>query len=131
MRQIKFRGWSKQSKQMYTLVYGTFHLVSLDRGKTASMQWTDGEYPEPVFDLEIMQFTGLHDKNGKEIWEGDRITIDASNKPYNAMVCEVLWKENDARWVFKQIGFNFFFHPGTYPVEVLGNVYENQELLKP
>jgi len=88
---------------------------------------------ECMEDNDIMQFTGLKDKNGKDIYEGDIIEMKHAFKGrYHKGVVEMI----DWRWTMR----NFFqgqldipnepFSEGTHYIEVIGNIYENPELLK-
>ncbi len=82
-------------------------------------------YPEEK--LEIMQFTGLKDKNGKDIWEGDIVTLNRilipSGKPAMA---QILYKSPTFLWLSDlEAGIDF-----TQVQEVIGNIYENPDLLK-
>ena len=102
--EIKFRAWDKKERFMYEL------------GRS-DIPW---EYPE----IELMQFTGLHDKNGKEIYEGDVV------KHYNG-VNPVTWETGLASF---QMSFSNFvldqeIIPDYSECEVIGNVYEHPELL--
>ncbi|MCP3462944.1 YopX family protein [Bradyrhizobium sp. CCGUVB23] len=83
-------------------------------------------YPEPVT---LMQFTGLRDKNGREIYEGDVIEKKQGDKRFRY----------DVR--FSNGSFGIEFPPPSYlwrafcdlprdNYEVIGNIYENPELLK-
>lgn len=108
MRPIKFRVWSMSHECMLPI------LREDDFGVLENN------------DHIVMQFTGLHDKNGKEIWEGD-VVINRNNN----------WAENLKKPCiveYEEGGFNPFVGDDraweTKYVEVLGNIYENPELLE-
>lgn len=71
---------------------------------------------------ELMQYTGLHDKNGKEIYEGDilKITYKLSGK---TIISSVRW----ANAKFKPTRLS---EHNQYEIEIIGNIYQNPELLK-
>lgn len=74
----------------------------------------------------LIQYTGLKDKIGVEIYEGDIISykspvVENTNR---FLVCE--WLEEDGAFVFGGIKTNYAIRYG----EVIGNIYENHELLK-
>ena len=77
----------------------------------------------------FQQFTGLKDKNGKEIYEGDVIRHRSRNE-YGS-IQDV---DTEVRW--EGTGWNFLGGNGAFPIvetdsgEVIGNIYENPELLK-
>lgn len=149
-RQIKFRAWIKQEKQMVTQAdFGEYSMVSngdgfgIVEGISGYNHWLKKD------DFEIMQYTGLKDKNGVEIFEGDVVRILYTDWPSNtdpnveledylisiSHVGEVIYqapefgilffKEN--RYGERQLGsFNYGAHGR---IEVIGNVYQNPELL--
>ena len=109
-----------------------------NRIKYADLEWFDdmfgfrfghrGFEEEDDSDVIIMQFTGLHDKNGKEIYEGD--ILDFGNKNYVPVVfdngCfnvfdEPLGWDFDSEEIPVKTNFNY--------CEIVGNIYENPELL--
>ena len=84
-------------------------------------------------DAIIMQYTGLKDKNGKEIYEGDICRLipteeNKHNSPHMVGIRTVYWDETYFSWYFT--GFVTISWGGFESIEVIGNIYENPELLK-
>jgi len=115
-REIKFRVWSVISKQMISAedMLKNDYLMGFDGRIYSQLQSRFGDRDC----WEIMQFTGLKDKNGKEIYEGDII----KNKYGVKRVVE--WKEGH-----NAIGFALGRASSDHR-EVIGNIYETPELLK-
>lgn len=122
MRPIKFRAWDKTTKSM---IDDYVHVGSC--GELYPKQFHSSAYSDKGCpDLILMQFTGLLDKNGKEIFEGD-ITKDSTG------LCLIDWNDQLASFCLRRNGwaFDHFFGEAVAPkdVEVTGNIYENPELL--
>ena len=116
MREIKFRAWHKTEQKMYP-VWGIFmetvgsdRLPFLDINELEPLQLTD--------EIELMQFTGILDKNGREIYEGDIVRWDGY--PHGVQYTRIV------EWVNEEA----MFLPNNMPhsVEVIGNIYEHPEL---
>lgn len=76
----------------------------------------------------FMQFTGLKDKNGKPIFEGDLIRIQEEGE-----IMEIRWSQRFASFVIKREGWTFshYFGEAVEPedVEVISNIFESPELI--
>ncbi len=90
--------------------------------------------------MPIMQFTGLLDRNGKEIYEGDvlrftEVDEDSCMGREDTHVGKVVWVEEIAQWRFiypsgQRRELHLVTHfPQVIHNEVIGNIYENPELL--
>ena len=116
-REIKFRAWDKLVNQWVKFNQPPKAVTGKSTSRILNIHGSDDN-------VVFMQFTGLKDKNGQEIYEGDIVKIDG-------MVGKVFW---DKEWTqFKcQWTPHQFFSLMTYPKnrEVIGNIYENKELLK-
>jgi len=110
MREIKFRAWDTENKCMRNNVAVGLGMVEYDLS-----------CHQPVEIMIPMQFTGLFDKNGKEIYEGDILKIGNSN-------IEVIWDKNNAWFTLKSNHFHLGFQSIFY--EVIGNIYEHPNLLE-
>ena len=112
-REIKFRAWIPNTGWL-----AEGFSIAMD-----GTEWYDDNgHSWPVCDLEIMQFTGLKDKNGKEIYEGDILTGEYVVTFYEGAFG--FWgKENS-------IPEFYMLYRYLNIKEVIGNIYENPELLK-
>ena len=157
MREIKFRAWNTEMEHMVfpSLEFGreiwpcTYKRIinneTDDNGDTIEvileMVSVDHILQSPEF--EVMQFTGLLDKNGKEIFEHDVIQFRYNDKceelGYGTVNAVVEFERG--MFVCKQIGFDYEgkkelpmslyeFMQGE-EITIVGNIFENPELLKP
>lgn len=125
MREIKFRAWHKE-KKIIGEVLGVDILhkeIYFSNGDVDCYGFSDFKY------IELMEYTGLKDKNEKEIYEGDIVKLRNNHgigvvKYYNewgAFVAEnVKFKPSVV------LGMNYCKED----IEVIGNIYENPELIK-
>lgn len=124
-RPIKFRAWDKLAKVM--LPVQTIDFVN-EKLTTGSADATFKEF-------ELMQYAGLKDRNGVEIYEGDIVGYTGfDDKRHKA---RIIWKEEECRFVAIIKKYKAWFTlssktpQGTdTDLEVIGNIYETPELLK-
>ena len=125
MRTIKFRAWDTKKQMMTGL---PFAIVSQSDNYLLVKDYSTNGFwvPEKTSRLIPMQFTGLLDKKGKEIWEGD-IVYDGD---YLSLVS---WAEGGFCLQHQKSRIKYpmqILTKENHKLEVIGNIYENPELLK-
>ena len=126
-REIKFRAWDKAVKMM--LVGDTWYNKELTILQDIEDLYIDKER------YELMQYTGLRDKNDTEIYEGD-ILKSTANGANCLDIFQVVWLESRASFRLKHIYVLNQDDSATFGMttvkdsfEIIGNIYQNPELL--
>ena len=139
MRELKFRVWDTTRKKFiidfvlspdgYVMCEGSPHLYYEGMHETK---------------IELIQYTGLKDKNGKEIYEGDILCCPhyPANGSWHYLYHKVMWDEKLAIWKTVSIGNKegeeitahgnpplWVYIKAEKEFEIIGNIYENPELL--
>ena len=116
---FKFRVYYKPHNKVYNVI-----CLNCDRQKEIIIEYNGSTALVEWENCEIMQSTGLHDKNGKLIYEGDIVQFPnpyEENKIFRQIV----------EWQELALTIGYSFTPFTaLTVEVIGNIYENPELLE-
>ena len=129
-RTIKFRAWHKHKKYMYSV-------ISYNWKSKAAKEENGGWHK----DIELMQYTGLKDKNGKEIYEGDILNFNGDN--FYSVVEYKLPKEVETPGFYTVEKKPKYYRVSHYPKEgrihfiphltikpeIIGNIYENPDIL--
>ena len=133
-REIKFRAWDKKNKSFipddnefkeYMIgLDGKFYKMDFYSGvsgyEDGNLIWNELE------NIVLMEYTGLKDKNGKEIYEGD-IVFSESNQYYKQD--EIIWDCFGMGWDIGKKDSWKLRSPMSSKTEIIGNIYENPELI--
>jgi uncharacterized phage protein (TIGR01671 family) len=139
MRELKFRVWNGMKMEYDVMVgkFGTFYVnpmdgQGLDPNDSASLTSCNTKYPE---NIPVMQCTGLKDKSGKDIYEGDKFKYTThSRSTMIDFIGSVAWDNQGSCWGYysnhqsgnlkafcswDEIEYDLLPH-----IEVVGNIYE-------
>lgn len=133
MKEIKFRAWDKELNRMCDVIQlGVRDIIVnfIEEDEISGFL--------PIDRFEIMQYTGLKDKNGTEIYEGDII------RTHENRIQKVIWNNNGFKLEYKfkrsYLGESYWeirkdielseTHNKRWGIKVIGNIYESPELLK-
>nr|DAL97544.1 MAG TPA: YopX protein [Caudoviricetes sp.] len=134
-REIKFRAWNKKDKVMVDVAamnFGPSGFWSLiEYAYDAELQLADS--------YELMQYTGIKDKNGREIYEGDILKVTGEDG--ESYVATVKWFGDEdypafdlegipAVWNYDANALATIFQSGVETCEVIGNIFEDKQLLE-
>lgn len=139
MREIKFRAWIKEQNIMLRWIRNIWctnngeQLEWINERNSDHYDYLKNDYTNLLYGrngdgVVLMQYTGLKDKNGKEIYEGDianAIVVDFDH-PEEIEIGKVVFKEGE--WVIenKKDSYPLYYQD---EVEIIGNIHENPELL--
>lgn len=129
-RIIKFRAWDKLKKKMFGVT--GMHFSEAGELSSISIDTGSGELQDLSCDnFELMQFTGLYDKNGKEIYRGD--IVKYYHYPKN--MCVIRWDDELLSYKVTVVSEGvycedyFFIKSDSSKFQLIGNIYENPELI--
>ena len=134
MRSIKFRAWDKGNKTMVPVDQIRFSL----NGEISGIKWTVSEIEDRVVlkeNLILMQFTGKKDSEGKEIYEEDVVDVLLADSRQVKGVIKFIdgCFDIDFMAIIRRYGQDRDYlkcYTVNHAVKIMGNIYENEDLLK-
>ncbi|MDT9552212.1 YopX family protein [Enterococcus faecium] len=132
----KFRAWDKKTETIQEIESISFKEKKLVIDQK-SVTWFNSDYIRNFGEVDLMQSTGMKDKNGVDIFEWDIVLVNVSNG-FDHLVNEktvVQESEFHSGLIYKSLAsgmeYRVFKHKKMdYEYEVIGNIYENSELLE-
>lgn len=126
----KYRAWDKEYKEMVHV-----NALVFDEQVIKATYQNGNIVKEDVKNYELMQSTGLFDKNGKEIFEGDILKVANNDSSWFEVV---KYDHNKAMFISKEMNLKYevpetplydLFSPYLFKVEVIGNILEDGDLI--
>lgn len=126
MREIKFRAWNGK-KMIYRGLHDKNWYYTPKNDENGCHWAFPADQSDALF--KIMEYTGLKDKNGKEIYEGDIINI--GDKDEICSIEKTFIEYEGGSFIIKYLGFKYsLWNFDSNDIEIVGNIYENPELLE-
>lgn len=134
MKEYKFRVWDKDTKRMHICGEDIHDEIDFEQGTNKAFYYNlqngCGSLTENSTYI-LMQYTGLKDKNGKEIYEGDIVSFnlktDAEGCPN--IIGYIEYQTTFSSFRIMSILGSFALDYNIKEIEVIGNIYDNPELL--
>ena len=120
MRDIKFRSYNPRDKKMHYDITG----IEIVNDGSISGIFIDGAF-FLIEEVYLMQYTGLKDKNGKEIYEGDIVSLQFD---LSSEISKVVWLQDISGYIVENI--SILNKDLAEKIIVIGNIYDNPDLLE-
>ncbi|MCP1178506.1 MULTISPECIES: YopX family protein [Bacillus] len=130
--QIKYRAWDNVKDKMYYVGEEDYISFGFESNGIVAYDVTEDEAEfKTLHHLQYMQYIGLKDKNGNEIFVGDVVNTIYDGELFTGIIVydefELGFKATNGK---ENYGSKFQYLPCCEEVEIIGNIYENSELLK-
>ena len=147
MREIKFRAFLRSNQRLpngITLGYekfprGIYEIMDLNLASEIVTLWSEKEqtcFEVSFRKVELLQYTGFKDKNGKEIYDRYIVSVKYLYDKRTTDRAQVVWQEDKASFGLKSLKgltnevYELYQVTAEHNLEIIGNIYENPELLQ-
>ena len=124
MENLRFRAWDKKDKAIRDVT----HIIYMYESVVLNVERTF--YERTFCEIELMQSTGLKDKNGTEIYEGNIVKYGTVPNPFLSDKHFKIIQARSGEWRIDNYIEGHVLAFCNHQVEVIGNIYENPELLE-